>query len=55
MIKLKFPKTHTPIVDMDLWEMFLDALEENEVSYTADQLDTIHQHITELQDSLEAA
>ena len=55
MTKLKFPKTHTPIVDMDLWDMFLTALEDNEVSYTTDQLDTIHQHITQLQDSLETA
>jgi hypothetical protein len=55
MVKFKFPATHTPIADTNLWEMFLDALEENEVSYTADQLDTIHQHITELQDSLEVA
>ena len=30
MTKLKFPKTHTPIVDMDLWDMFLTALEDNE-------------------------
>lgn len=55
MVKFKFPTTHTPIADMNLWEMFLDALEDNEVSYTADQLDTIHKHITQLQDELETA
>ena len=55
MTKLKFPQTHTPITDMDLWDMFLTALEDNEVAYTLDQLDIIHTHIFKLQDELEAA
>jgi hypothetical protein len=45
----------TAITEMDLWEMFLDALEENNISYNNDQLDVIHKHMRQLEVELEAA
>lgn len=53
--EFKFPYDYTPVEQMDLWEMFLDTLEENEISYTQDQLDLIHKHITALEEELETA
>ncbi len=51
--EFSFPYDYTPIQEMDVWEMFLDALEENEVSYTTDQMDIIHKHIRMLEKELE--
>ena len=50
-----FPYDYTPVQEMDLCEMFLDALEDSEVSYTVEQLDLIHKHIKQLETELEAA
>ena len=45
-------KVDTNVIGEDLWDLFLTALEDNEITYTVDQLDIIHKHIKALEEDL---